>query len=85
MNLPVPPMARTARWQSRAPIGRSRTAARLPSIAADAVWSDQRDKVLRRGLSLLATTICTAEGAPASAGIRLRAGRAGSGKAPPRW
>jgi Transposase DDE domain group 1 len=38
-------------------------------------------QVLRRGLSPLATTISTAEGAPVVAGIRLRAGRAGSGKA----
>jgi hypothetical protein len=37
-------------------------------------------QVLRRGLSPLATTISTAEGAPVVAGIRLRAGRAGSGK-----
>jgi hypothetical protein len=37
-------------------------------------------QVLRRGLSPLATTISTAEGAPVIAGIRLRAGRAGSGK-----
>jgi hypothetical protein len=37
-------------------------------------------QVLRRGLSPLATTISTVEGAPVVAGIRLRAGRAGSGK-----
>ena len=37
-------------------------------------------QVLRRGLSPLATTISTADGAPVLAGIRLRAGRAGSGK-----
>jgi len=37
-------------------------------------------QVLRRGLSPLATTISTAQGAPVVAGIRLRAGRAGSGK-----
>ena len=37
-------------------------------------------QVLRRGLSPLATTICTEQGAPVVAGIRLRAGRAGSGK-----
>src|SRR5688572_23893643 len=37
-------------------------------------------QVLRRGLSPLATTICTAEAAPVVAGIRLRAGKAGSGK-----
>ncbi len=37
-------------------------------------------QVLRRGLSPLATTISTVEGAPVLAGIRLRAGRAGSGK-----
>ncbi len=37
-------------------------------------------QVLRRGLSPLATTISTADGAPVVAGIRLRAGRAGSGK-----
>jgi Transposase DDE domain group 1 len=37
-------------------------------------------KVLRFGLSPLATTISTAHGAPVVAGIRLRAGRAGSGK-----
>lgn len=37
-------------------------------------------QVLRRGLSPLATTICTEHGAPVVAGIRLRAGRAGSGK-----
>jgi len=36
--------------------------------------------VLRKGLSPLATTISTNEGAPVVAGIRLRAGRAGSGK-----
>src|SRR6478609_7674571 len=37
-------------------------------------------QVLRKGLSPLATTISTAAGAPVIAGIRLRAGRAGSGK-----
>jgi hypothetical protein len=37
-------------------------------------------QVLRRGLSPLATTISTERGAPVVAGIRLRAGRAGSGK-----
>ncbi|MGH2668381.1 MAG: IS1380 family transposase [bacterium] len=37
-------------------------------------------QVLRRGLSPLATTISTREGAPVVAGIRLRAGKAGSGK-----
>ena len=37
-------------------------------------------QVLRRGLSPLATTISTEHGAPVVAGIRLRAGRAGSGK-----
>jgi len=37
-------------------------------------------QVLRKGLSPLATTISTAEGAPVLAGIRLRAGKAGSGK-----
>ena len=37
-------------------------------------------QVLRKGLSPLATTICTATGAPVIAGIRLRAGKAGSGK-----
>jgi hypothetical protein len=37
-------------------------------------------QVLRRGLSPLATTISTADGAPVVAGIRLRAGKAGSGK-----
>jgi len=37
-------------------------------------------QVLRRGLSPLATTLSTAESAPVVAGIRLRAGRAGSGK-----
>ena len=36
--------------------------------------------MLRRGLSPLVTTISTADGAPVVAGIRLRAGRAGSGK-----
>jgi DDE family transposase len=36
--------------------------------------------VLRRGLSPLATTISTEHGAPVVAGIRLRAGKAGSGK-----
>jgi DDE family transposase len=37
-------------------------------------------QVLRKGLSPLATTLSTATGAPVIAGIRLRAGRAGSGK-----
>jgi hypothetical protein len=37
-------------------------------------------QVLRRGLSPLATTISTTGGAPVVAGIRLRAGKAGSGK-----
>jgi hypothetical protein len=36
--------------------------------------------VLRRGLSPLAVTICTRTAAPVVAGVRLRAGRAGSGK-----
>jgi hypothetical protein len=37
-------------------------------------------RVLRRGLSPLATTISTEHGAPVVAGIRLRAGKAGSGR-----
>ena len=37
-------------------------------------------QVLRKGLSPLATTISTATSAPVIAGMRLRAGRAGSGK-----
>src|SRR3954451_12479931 len=37
-------------------------------------------QVLRKGLSPLVTTISTRTGAPVIAGIRLRAGRAGSGK-----
>jgi hypothetical protein len=37
-------------------------------------------QVLRKGLSPLVTTISTSTGAPVIAGIRLRAGRAGSGK-----
>jgi hypothetical protein len=37
-------------------------------------------QVLRKGLSPLVSTISTAGGAPVVAGIRLRAGRAGSGK-----
>jgi hypothetical protein len=37
-------------------------------------------QVLRRGLSPLVTTICTPDAAPVVAGIRLRAGRAASGK-----
>ncbi|MGH3265143.1 MAG: IS1380 family transposase [Trebonia sp.] len=37
-------------------------------------------QILRKGLSPLVTTISTEEGAPVVAGIRLRAGRAGSGK-----
>ncbi len=36
--------------------------------------------ILRRGLSPLAVTICTPTAAPVVAGVRLRAGRAGSGK-----
>ena len=37
-------------------------------------------QVLRKGLSPLATTISTAHSAPVIAGIRLRAGKTGSGK-----
>jgi DDE family transposase len=37
-------------------------------------------QVLRKGLSPLVTTISTADGAPVLAGIRLRAGKTGSGK-----
>jgi hypothetical protein len=37
-------------------------------------------QVLRKGLSPLATTLSTPTGAPVIAGIRLRAGRAGSGR-----
>jgi hypothetical protein len=37
-------------------------------------------QVLRKGLSPLVTTISTATGAPVVAGIRLRAGKAGSGR-----
>jgi hypothetical protein len=37
-------------------------------------------QVLRRGLSPLATTISTEQGAPVLAGIRLRGGKTGSGK-----
>ena len=37
-------------------------------------------QVLRKGLSPLATTISTEHSAPVIAGMRLRAGRAGSGK-----
>lgn len=37
-------------------------------------------QVLRKGLSPLVTTLCTDRAAPVIAGIRLRAGRAGSGK-----
>ncbi len=37
-------------------------------------------QVLRKGLSPLVTTLSTAESAPVIAGMRLRAGRAGSGK-----
>ncbi|TWP31928.1 IS1380 family transposase [Leekyejoonella antrihumi] len=37
-------------------------------------------QLLRRGLSPLVTTISTTQGAPVVAGIRLRAGRAGSGR-----
>jgi hypothetical protein len=37
-------------------------------------------QILRKGLSPLATTISTEAGAPVVAGIRLRAGKAGSGK-----
>jgi hypothetical protein len=36
--------------------------------------------ILRRGLSPLAVTIATATAAPVLAGVRLRAGRAGSAK-----
>jgi DDE family transposase len=36
--------------------------------------------ILRRGLSPLAVTLCTATAAPVLAGVRLRAGRAGSAK-----
>src|SRR6185369_15584577 len=36
--------------------------------------------VLRRGLSPLAVTICTEAAAPVLAGVRLRAGRAGSAR-----
>jgi hypothetical protein len=36
--------------------------------------------ILRRGLSPLAVSICTETAAPVLAGVRLRAGRAGSGK-----
>lgn len=36
--------------------------------------------ILRRGLSPLATTICTPRSAPVIAGVRLRAGRAGSSR-----
>lgn len=37
-------------------------------------------QVLRKGLSPLATTLSTTQGAPVIAGIRLRAGKAGSGR-----
>ncbi|QDP94550.1 IS1380 family transposase [Microlunatus elymi] len=37
-------------------------------------------QVLRKGLSPLVTTISTTDGAPVVAGIRLRAGKAGSGR-----
>src|SRR4051812_14426040 len=37
-------------------------------------------QVLRKGLSPLATTISTAQSAPVIAGMRLRAGKTGSGK-----
>lgn len=37
-------------------------------------------QILRKGLSPLVTTLCTETGAPLVAGLRLRAGRAGSGK-----
>ena len=37
-------------------------------------------QVLRKGLSPLATTISTANAAPVIAGMRLRAGKTGSGK-----
>jgi len=37
-------------------------------------------QILRKGLSPLATTISTTQGAPVLAGVRLRAGRAGSGR-----
>ena len=36
--------------------------------------------MLRKGLSPLATTISTRQAAPVLAGVRLRAGKAGSGK-----
>ena len=39
-------------------------------------------QILRKGLSPLATTISTEHGAPVIAGMRLRAGKAGSGKGP---
>ena len=42
-------------------------------------------QVLRRGLSPLAVTISTETAAPVIAGIRLRAGNAGSGRRPARW
>ena len=42
-------------------------------------------QVLRKGLSPLATTISTAHAAPVIAGMRLRAGKTGSAKAPGAW
>lgn len=42
-------------------------------------------QILRRGLSPLATTICTPTAAPVIAGIRLRAGGPGRARAPPAW
>ena len=42
-------------------------------------------QVLRKGLSPLAATISTDLAAPVIAGMRLRAGRAGSGKGPHAW
>ncbi len=42
-------------------------------------------QVLRKGLSPLVTTISTAAAAPVIAGVRLRAGKAGPGAAPPAW
>ena len=42
-------------------------------------------QVLRKGLSPLATTISTEHAAPVIAGMRLRAGKTGSGKGPGGW
>ena len=42
-------------------------------------------QILRKGLSPLATTISTAASAPVIAGMRLRAGKAGSAKGPGGW